>query len=430
MEMKISLFDGSSPNDPMASRILQLLSTRQAEHFVLSKMAMAPCAGEFRCWTRTPGICKNNDDNLLLARAMVQSDLLVLLTPLTFGGYSSHLKQGLDHLIQDFSPFFCKVQGETHHKRRYENYPNLCVFGWAEKEDPQAEQIFRHLVGRNAINFNARRACCYLFYPTQSDEEIGNSIDRALGGSRAEPLPNHLERRKSFDASTGAETPAKTLLLVGSPRKSQSTSLCLGTYLCSRLNQEAIRTKTVQLYGRPKGEEAERLLFSTIAEVDLVVLAFPLYIDTLPAPVIDFLERLSSHRKTHPDTKAPHLVALVNCGFPEASQMDNVLALLSQFCKEAGFVWGGGMALGGRHGLGDKPLAKWGSSTLAIRAALDLASEALSHGQAIPQQAVELLAKPQYPSALFRFGAQFFWKKEGANHGIRKAFHARPYVEN
>ena len=45
-------------------------------------------------------------------------DLVIYLTPVTFGGYSSELKRMVDHQIQNISPFFTSVQGEIHHQRR------------------------------------------------------------------------------------------------------------------------------------------------------------------------------------------------------------------------------------------------------------------------------------------------------------------------
>src|SRR5664279_5308588 len=76
---------------------------------------IAWCAGCFKCWTTTPGVCVHHDDGREVAARWVRSDLAVLLTPVTFGGYSSELKKALDHVIPSLLPTMRRRGGETHH---------------------------------------------------------------------------------------------------------------------------------------------------------------------------------------------------------------------------------------------------------------------------------------------------------------------------
>ncbi|MCK4899409.1 MAG: hypothetical protein KAS38_11555 [Anaerolineales bacterium] len=64
-------------------------------------------------------------------------DLMVYLTPITFGGYSSALKRMVDHQIQNVLPFFARVSSETHHRKRYKKYPDLLAVGWMDEPDAQ-----------------------------------------------------------------------------------------------------------------------------------------------------------------------------------------------------------------------------------------------------------------------------------------------------
>src|SRR4030066_175947 len=72
----------------------------QVDLFRLGEIKIADCLGDFKCWVKTPGICTIDDANREIAQAVAQSELLVFITPVTFGGYSSHLKKAVDHLIQ------------------------------------------------------------------------------------------------------------------------------------------------------------------------------------------------------------------------------------------------------------------------------------------------------------------------------------------
>lgn len=126
-----------------------------AEGLVLRDLSIAPCTGCFECWTKTPGVCKTKDSGRYVARAMIRSDLVVFLTPVLFGGYAPHLKKALDRVIGLVSPFFTRVDGEVHHRERYERYPALLGVGWLAEPDSEEERIFDTLVNRNAINLHA-----------------------------------------------------------------------------------------------------------------------------------------------------------------------------------------------------------------------------------------------------------------------------------
>jgi hypothetical protein len=84
---------------------------------------------------------------------------------------------------------------------------------------------------------------------------------------------------------------------------------------------------------------------------DLVVPAFPLYVDSLPAPVIRALERIARQRQEAGIPHQQRFLAIANSGFPEAAHMDTAMAICRCFARQAGFVWTGGLTLGGGHGL-------------------------------------------------------------------------------
>ena len=150
------------------------------ERIQLRDVFIAYCKGCFDCWVKTPGLCATRDGAGVVTRALACSDLVVLLSPITFGGYSSELKKALDRSIGILSPFFTRVEGEVHHKARYRRYPALLGIGVSEDRDPDEAQIFARLVGRNAINFHApAHAVCVVSrddWPEQLQTAIGRAI--------------------------------------------------------------------------------------------------------------------------------------------------------------------------------------------------------------------------------------------------------------
>ena len=157
--MKAVILNGSAKGDKASENIYNIIVNEltaiewDVESFILRDLKITYCVGCFECWVKTPGICRFNDDGRDIARQFIQSDLSILFTPVTFGGYSAELKKALDRIICLVSPFFKKINGEVHHKLRYKRYPRLMAVGVLSQADQESERIFKKLVNRNALNF-------------------------------------------------------------------------------------------------------------------------------------------------------------------------------------------------------------------------------------------------------------------------------------
>jgi multimeric flavodoxin WrbA len=159
--MKAVILNGSRQGETTLENVHKIVLDElsnvggEVQSFMLHDLDIGYCQGDFGCWIKTPGECIQKGIARDIARAFIQSDLVVYLTPITFGGYSSELKKAVDHLICLISPFFTKINGEVHHKPRYAHYPRVMAVGVLPQPDAEAEQIFRTLVSRNAINMHA-----------------------------------------------------------------------------------------------------------------------------------------------------------------------------------------------------------------------------------------------------------------------------------
>jgi multimeric flavodoxin WrbA len=357
--MKAILLDGSGANDHTGERVRAALTGQlQAQgwevgHIVLCEKKIGHCAGDFYCFVRTPGVCILDDDNRAIAEALVNSDLVVYLAPVTFGGYSATLKRMVDHQMQNLSPFFARVAGETHHAKRYRRDPDSLVVGWMDAPDAQVETIFRHLVQRNAPNWHSRTWVGDVVLANQSGEEILASaqqwLDDIQNGKPSLPVKLPANGNPSTEPSTGHGPVEirRALLLVGSPKARKSTSYSLGGYLFEQLSARDIRTETIYLHTALHSPEKTQALLDAVDAADLVTLAFPLYVDALPAPAIEALERIALHREGRDRSRRQLFAAIANCGFPEAYQTATALAICKTFARRAGFEWAGSLALGG-----------------------------------------------------------------------------------
>jgi multimeric flavodoxin WrbA len=184
--MHAVILDGSERDDTAAGMARQVINDElsrfdwSVESVALCDLEVADCRGCFGCWTRTPGVCIIDDAGRNIAKSAVQCDLLILLTPVTFGGYSFTLKKAIDRLIPNVLPFFKKIGGELHHVPRYDRYPRFVVIGVLSEPDAELEGVFSALAERNAINLYSPAHATEFVTVEDGFQSVTNSVRSAL----------------------------------------------------------------------------------------------------------------------------------------------------------------------------------------------------------------------------------------------------------
>ncbi len=143
----------------------------KTDSYIMNQIKIISCTGCFKCWDTTPGICTGvkGDIGEEIKKKVVNSNLLVFLTPITFGGYSSELKKIIERLLGTLHPGVQIINGESHHLKRYDSYPSILAIGISENSDKEEEQLFRTLVYRNSLNYFPPVYKTYIF---QKDDEV------------------------------------------------------------------------------------------------------------------------------------------------------------------------------------------------------------------------------------------------------------------
>ena len=441
---KIALLDGRQAGDedlaPASEVLSDLLGQAAAEvhTFPLRELKLTHCIGCFGCWLETPGMCRFRDAGPGIAQAIMESDVVILLTPVSFGSYAPQLKVMVDRFLPTLLPYFGLYHGEVHHRPRYARYPRWVGIGVQRAPDPEEARLFKLLLGRNAINFHA---------PSYAAEVVQSADDRARLQAalrsvleRKDPVPwrepvrHMMPAGQSLPDGSDAEAGRRALLLVGSPKtKSPSTSGVLGEELLGRLAAAGWETESLTLKPSTFREPGEAELLAAVDKVDLILLAFPLYIDTVPYLVGKALEVVAEHRRAAGDGARPRgLFVLANNGFPEAHQNNLALSVARRSAARSGMTWLGGMALGAGEGMiGGHPLTAKGENGIPlfrVSQALDAAGAALARGEALPADAWRGMAKVPIPYMprliwhhMFIKGAASYWQKQAAGHGVSKA---------
>jgi multimeric flavodoxin WrbA len=434
MRETVLVLDGENPGgaDLGAARaaLLRELEERgsQARLVTLREEALAHCRGCFGCWVETPGLCRSRDRSGPLLQALLASDTVVLLTPSTFGGYGSTAKRFVDHWVQTALPFFRRFRGETHHPSRYGSFPRLVALGVSEQPDVTEERLLQALVARNAANFGAPSAAAGLVPAGDPAPAIRRILDARL--SLALTTVPVSEGRPWRDGTQG-----RALLLVGSPKTDRpSTSAELGGRVLKGLESSGWSVESLTLGPDLKAASGRDPLFRAAEAADLILLAFPLYIDSLPCLATLALEQLA----TRP-LAGKALAVIVNNGFPEARQNEVALAIAARFAEAAGMVWAGALALGAGEALcSGEPLAPRPGGNRPpvghVLAGVERAARALAEGRPIPPDASARMDRSPIPGLPFRAWVFLFrvlggrgWRQMAKAKGVRDLA-ARPLV--
>ena len=216
------------------------------------------------------------------------------------------------------------------------------------------------------------------------------------------------------------------VLLVGSPRGLQSTSNSVVKYLSNNLRELGDTTYTFLVNALIRKPEDMQEFLSTLKSADTLVLSSPLYNDSQPSSVVEFMERFTENWNS--EGKAIRFAAIFNNGFPEAEHNDTALEICRMFAQANSLDWIGGLSYAGGQTVDGEDLISMGGAARFIRPALDLVAKALSNGEPFPSEAKALSRKYVTPLFLFGFVGKRFWNRKAKEYGAQTRLNDRPYV--
>ncbi|MDD5167210.1 MAG: flavodoxin family protein [Syntrophales bacterium] len=148
----------------------------KVDQILLRDMKIKPCVGCFNCWLKTPGLCSIKDDAHEVSRRYIQADHVILASPLIMGFVSAVLKNAMDRNVPLVHPHLEEVDGEVHHKKRYDAYPVISFV--LEKEpftDNEDITIISDIFRREAINVRSRLG--FVHFTDSPVEEVDYAIN-------------------------------------------------------------------------------------------------------------------------------------------------------------------------------------------------------------------------------------------------------------
>lgn len=184
------------------------------------------------------------------------------------------------------------------------------------------------------------------------------------------------------------------LLLSGSHRGKKTTTNSILNYMekiLSKRNTNIFRDQVP--FVNPDINFVSRIN-DLLQKCDAFVTCFPLYFDTLPYPLISFLELLSSRTRVNREIK---MFTIVHCGLPEATHCHNALDVCKKFSEIMGFIFAGSLIIPDTGAIDGSPV----ENNKRIIQMLDKAINVLNC-PGITYHTIEFISKPSMRPFFFR----------------------------
>lgn len=179
--MKCVILDSFEDENTVEASVKRLFRGKGEEYsyFKLKDKRILPCRSCGACGFKSPGKCVINDDIHEIMREIATSSIIILLTPVRFGGYSSQLKKVIDRMMPIGMPLYTVKKGHLLHPMRYGDKA-LIGIGLAEKDLPSHRENFKLLVNNNALNMLFSYNKALIYKPSDDGAKIEKELATVL----------------------------------------------------------------------------------------------------------------------------------------------------------------------------------------------------------------------------------------------------------
>ena len=209
------------------------------------------------------------------------------------------------------------------------------------------------------------------------------------------------------------------VIIIGSPRLKRSTSYSIVEYLKNGLTTHDWTVHTIFAHQAFNNETKMNELQEKIKNADIIGIIFPLYVDGIPGPLVQILEKIRDQHLMLTDKK---LFTIVNSGFPEPHHSDIAVEMIKQFSNETQAEFIGGLTIGAGGMVGGMPIDQIKNRIKRLVTALDLTIQSLSETQTIADEAKQILSKPIFSKTLYNTFANMGWKHRAKKYGVKDLY--------
>ncbi len=184
--------------------------------------------------------------------------------------------------------------------------------------------------------------------------------------------------------------------LTGSTRGTKTASESMINYLSKRIEEEGITLTKYRVYQVYNDDNKKKAFFKDIKTSDLLIICSPVYVHSLPYPLISLMEELSI--KTDKDFwQNKKMMVIIHSGYPKDIQRKASFAICKNFAEAMGIKWLGGVGFGGSPIIDGRPLEEVGGFTKWMRKAFDNMVVSIKTGSEISEEA-RMYAGKHFPA--------------------------------
>jgi multimeric flavodoxin WrbA len=180
----------------------------------------------------------------------------------------------------------------------------------------------------------------------------------------------------------------RLLLINGSPRKN-GTSFSFARTVKKLAEDGGNTAEIIHIIEYLDGAKNMADLKCLVSKNDIIGLITPLYVDTLPYPVIWFMEKLSAELGS--ELRGKGFFAISQNGFPDITLFEPLLGSCRCFAESTGMQYMGGLGYGGGAIIDGALLEDLGKKGEKITAGFKLALESICRGEKIPSESQEMI---------------------------------------
>lgn len=201
----------------------------------------------------------------------------------------------------------------------------------------------------------------------------------------------------------------KLTIVNGSPRHGKSNSGLLVELLLPFIKEK--NEVNITHVGNYKSVDK---YIDEIVKADMLVFAFPLYVDSIPSHILYLMERISENHRNN----TLIIYVIMNNGFYEGKQNHIAIQQMKLWCCDNGFVWGQGIGCGAgemlpflkKVPLGHGPTKNLGDALEAF--AININRRGTGE---------ELYINPNWPRFIWKHQAnRMYWIPKAKKNGLKK----------
>lgn len=155
-------------------------------------------------------------------------------------------------------------------------------------------------------------------------------------------------------------------------------------------------------------------IMEKLKKADTWVVAFPLYVDSLPSHLIACLKQLEKMTWKH---ESLNVYGIANCGFYEGNQTEPALNVLKNWCAKAGCAYKGSLGIGGGGAIN---VTGNMSGKASPRSGIFRAIKKFADRIVKKEGEVNKYATVSFPRFVYKLCAQHSWRKMIKKNGGTK----------